>query len=211
MSTRVATSRFRAPVTAAVRAGAAILAVSLALPAAAHAQTAGNSPAMGPGPTASSDAASPVMNAVRQVSQRYQRNLVGSAEEMPADKYAYKPTPQQMSFGQLMLHVATSNEFMCSSISGQPQPKEPQLDPTSPKAQLVARLKESFSYCADALAKVDDGGLSQQVPFFGNREVTRATAVMGLAEDWADHYGQAAMYLRLNGMLPPSAQRRHGM
>jgi len=211
MSTRVATSRFRAPVTAAVRAGAAILAVSLALPPAAHAQTAGNSPAMGPGPTASSDAASPVMNAVRQVSQRYQRNLVGSAEEMPADKYAYKPTPQQMSFGQLMLHVATSNEFMCSSISGQPQPKEPQLDPTSPKAQLVARLKESFSYCADALAKVDDGGLSQQVPFFGNREVTRATAVMGLAEDWADHYGQAAMYLRLNGMLPPSAQRRHGM
>lgn len=186
--------------------GIVALAACVALPAAAHAQSAqkDHTTRIQPDP-------SPVMNALRQVSPEYQRNLVGSAEEMPADKYGYKPTAQQRTFGALMLHVAMSNEFMCSSISGQPQPKAAQLEPTSPKAQLVARLKESFSYCTDVLAKVNDSGLDQQVPFFGNRKVTRATAVMGLAEDWADHYGQAAMYLRLNGMLPPSAQRRGGM
>ena len=38
----------------------------------------------------------------------------------------------------------------------------------------------------------------------------RSTPVaIGAAEDWADHYGQLAAYLRLNGILPPTAQ--HGM
>jgi uncharacterized damage-inducible protein DinB len=174
--------------------GIVALAACVALPATARAQNA--------------QAPNPVMSALRQVSQRYEQNLVGSAKEMPADKYSYKPTAQQRTFGALMLHVAMSNEFMCSSISGQPQPKSAQLEPTSPKDALVTRLEKSFAYCTNVLAKVDDGGLDQQVPFFGNRKVSRATAVMGLAEDWADHYGQAAMYLRLNGLLPPSAQRR---
>jgi uncharacterized damage-inducible protein DinB len=177
--------------------GVVALAACFAMPAAAHAQSAQDP--------------SPVMDALRQVSQRFQQNLVGSAKEMPADKYSYKPTDKQRTFGALMLHVAMSNEFMCSAISGQPQPKGAQLSATSPKDALVTRLEKSFSYCSEVLAKVNDSGLDQQVPFFGNRKVSRATAVLGLAEDWADHYGHAAMYLRLNGMLPPSAQRRGGM
>lgn len=156
-------------------------------------------------------ASSPVMDALRQTSQRYQQNLVGAAQEMPPGKYAFKPTAQEMSFGQLVLHIATSNEFMCSAISGKAQPQEAKLEATSPKDQLVARLKESFTYCGQSLAGINDTSLAQQVPFFGNRQVSRATAVMGLAEDWADHYGQAAIYLRLNGKLPPTAQRRNGM
>jgi uncharacterized damage-inducible protein DinB len=239
MNTRATTSRFRASGKAILaRAGATILALGLALPAAAHAQAAAPAPAPAPAPAAArapaavraqaaravpgagnaegarstaGAAASPVMDALRQVSQRYEANLVGSAKEMPADKYGYKPTAQQRTFGALMLHVARSNEFFCSSISGQPQPKGAQLEPTSPKDALVNALEKSFNYCTNVLSKVNDSELDAQVPFFGNRKVTRATAVMGLAEDWADHYGQAAMYLRLNGMLPPSAQRRGGM
>jgi hypothetical protein len=46
------------------------------------------------------------------------------------------------------------------------------------------------------------------VLFFGGRKATRARAVIALAQDWADHYAQAAMYLRLNGILPPSARPR---
>ncbi|HKJ92336.1 MAG TPA: DinB family protein [Longimicrobiales bacterium] len=177
----------------------------LALPAAGHAQ------GMKSGGQSMSDA-SPLMSAVSQNLQRYQRNLVGSAQEMPADKYGYKPTDQQMTFGHLVLHIAGSNEFMCSSISGEARPQhKAQLEDTSPKDQLVARLKESFDYCSTALAKAANADMSEQVPFFGNRKVSRAAAALDLAMDWADHYGQAAMYLRLNGLLPPSAQRRGGM
>jgi hypothetical protein len=57
------------------------------------------------------------------------------------------------------------------------------------------------------LAKVNDANLGTKVPFFGNREVTRAQAVLAAVEDWADHYSQLAIYLRLNGLLPPTAKR----
>lgn len=168
------------------------IAALVALPAAALAQ----------------DASNPVSSALRSDLARAERNFVESAEEMPADKYGFKPTPQQMSFGQLMLHVAGSNEYMCAVIAGEKMPSRSKLTPASPKAQIVARLKESFAYCKTALAKVDDSKLGESVPFFGGRTVSRATAMLGLSEDWGDHYSATATWLRLNGLLPPTARRR---
>jgi hypothetical protein len=57
------------------------------------------------------------------------------------------------------------------------------------------------------LAKVNDSDLGGKVPFFGNGEVSRAQAMFAVVEDWADHYSQLAVYLRLNGLLPPTAKR----
>ena len=156
---------------------------------------------------ARAQAPSPVADAMRSMMTSAQRNFVGAAEEMPADKYGYHPTEAQMTFGQLVLHVATSNEFLCSRITGAAAPTEAKLTPTSPKADLVARVKRSFEYCASASAKLTDSGLTDMVPFFGGHDVTRAAAMMDIAADWADHYGAAAIYLRLNGMLPPTAKR----
>ena len=175
-----------------------VLAAAVALAGVALAQSNSSDPAQ-----------NPISSSLKNTQQRYERNLVGSAESMPADKYSFKPTPQQMSFGQLMLHVAGSNEFMCATISGQKAPQREKLTPTSPKDKLVERLKQSFDYCTAALANVDDSKLGESVPFFGGRTITRGGAMMGLAEDWADHYGAAAIYLRLNGILPPSARGRN--
>jgi uncharacterized damage-inducible protein DinB len=152
-------------------------------------------------------AQNPVADAVRGQAVRATRNLVGAAEEMPAEKYRFRPTSGQMSFGQLVLHVARSNRFMCSAISGMAAPQAPTPVPTAPKPELVASLKGSFDFCRSALAGVTDAGLSDSVPFFERRKVTRAAALVELAADWADHYGQAAGYLRLNGLLPPTAKR----
>ena len=149
----------------------------------------------------------PVTDALRAMVPGASRNFVGAAEEMPADKYGYHPTQAQMTFGQLVLHVATSNEFLCSRISGQPAPTEAKLTPTSPKADLVARAKRSFEFCESAFAKVTDATLTDSVPFFGGRKVTKAAAILDIAADWADHYGASAIYLRLNGHLPPTAKR----
>ncbi|HVA57369.1 MAG: DinB family protein [Gemmatimonadaceae bacterium] len=156
-------------------------------------------------------ATSPVADALRGSLAGATRNLVAAAEEMPADKYSYHPTEAQMTFGQLVLHVATSNEFLCSRISGTTAPTEAKLTATSPKAELVARMKRSFAYCETSFAKLNDSGLTDSVPFFGGSKVTRAAAMMDMAADWADHYGAAAGYLRLNGMLPPTAKGRGGM
>jgi uncharacterized damage-inducible protein DinB len=150
--------------------------------------------------------ASPVSDALRASLARSSKNMVAAAEAMPADKYDYKPTPQQNSFAHLVLHIAGSNNFLCSKISGTPAPEQAKLADTDPKDKLVGALRSSFEYCSTALAKVDDSNLSETLTLFGNRPFTRAAAMMILSADWADHYSAQAMYLRLNGVLPPTAQ-----
>lgn len=148
----------------------------------------------------------PVTTAIQQLQSRMSKNLIGSAEEMPADKYSYKPTADQMTFGHLMMHIAQSNVFMCGKISGTTGPDMRSLKDTDSKDKLVAGIKQSFDYCQTALGKVDDSKLSQSVTLFGGRPGTVGSAILGLAEDWGDHYSAAATYLRLNGKLPPTAQ-----
>ena len=62
------------------------------------------------------------------------------------------------------------------------------------------------SDCSTALSKVDDSKLGDEVELFGGHKGPRAFALFALTNDWADHYSSAAMYLRLNGLLPPTAQ-----
>ena len=70
----------------------------------------------------------------------------------------------------------------------------------------MAALKSWFDYCATALEKVDDSKLGEQFLLFGNRPFSRAGALIVLRVDWYVHYGAQAIYLRLNGILPPTAQ-----
>ena len=78
---------------------------------------------------------------------------------------------------------------------------------TDSKDKLVAALKASFDFCSDALAKMDDSKLAETTEVFGGKQVTRAWISLILAGAWADHYAEAAMYLRLNGVLPPTAKK----
>lgn len=151
--------------------------------------------------------ATPVSDALRAMEQRSAKNLVAAIEEMPAAKFGFKPTPAQMSVADIAAHLTEGNDFLCSKISGVEAPKRAEMPKGASKEQLVARLKETFQFCESALAKVNDSDLGAKVPFFGGREVTRAQAMFVTAEDWADHYSQLATYLRLNGLLPPTAKR----
>ncbi len=157
---------------------------------------------------AAQGAGTPVSDALRSIAQRQGKNLVAAAEEMPAGKYGFKPTPEQMSFGKVIAHLVEGNDYLCSNVGGVPAPKRSEVTEATPKEKLVARLKETFQFCESTLAKVNDSDLTGKVPFFGNSEVTRAEAMYATAEDWAGHYSQLAVYLRLNGLLPPTAKRK---
>jgi hypothetical protein len=147
----------------------------------------------------------PVTTTVKSQLTRYEKNMVAAADLMPAEKYNFKPTPEMNSFGHVVMHVAQSNYFLCAKISGQAAP-DVKLADTDGKDKLVAGLKASFEFCTTALAGVDDSKLSDPVTLFGNRQTSRAGALITLSDDWYDHYGAQAMYLRLNGILPPTAQ-----
>jgi hypothetical protein len=151
-------------------------------------------------------AQSPVADAIRHALVESRRNLVGAAEAMPESAYGYRPTPAQMSFGAIVRHVAESNRWSCGIIGGRTVP-EVAHDSSADKAHLVASLRASFALCDSVLSSLTDAHLREVVWTFPNDPMTRARAIIGLAGDWEDHYAAMAIYLRLNGVLPPTASQ----
>jgi hypothetical protein len=150
---------------------------------------------------------SPVSDVAREMLAGREKNTVAAFEAMPAEKFAFKPTPEQTTFAHLAAHIVSSNYFFCSNVGDVAAPKTEQLNGTEDKDKLVAALKASFAFCHEALAKADDSKLGEDIKWLDGKARPRAWAFMALASSWADHYGTAAMYLRMNGLLPPSAPR----
>ena len=150
--------------------------------------------------------AAPVAAAFRENAATMGKNLTAAAEVMPADKYSFKPTPAQMSFGDILGHLAGGNDLLCSAIGGAKPPTRTKLAATAGKDALIARLKETFAFCNQTLAGLDDSKLAEKITLWGET-MSRAAVEIETAGDWADHYSQMAIYLRLNGMLPPTAKK----
>jgi len=172
----------------------------LALPAfATQAQT--QAPAEMPKPDAT-----PISNHLRSDLADSAKNFVAAAEEMPADKYSYQPTPQQITFAHLVIHTTQANYTLCSKLSGATRP-DIKLAETDGKDKLVPALKASYDFCTTNLANVDDSNLGEVIPLFGGHTASRGATMMIMCAEFADHYSIAAMYLRLNGLLPPTAKK----
>jgi hypothetical protein len=105
--------------------------------------------------------------------------------------------------------VAQANFGVCSILSDTPAPQDWKVAETDPKEKLVSAVKASLDFCSGVLANLQDSKLGDTVKFFGGRQVPRARALLELTDDLEDHYSQLASYLRLNGMLPPSAKPRN--
>lgn len=158
------------------------------------------------GSAASPTVSNPVSDAVRASAAAGGKNLLAAAQAMPADKFSYKPTAAQMTFGELIVHIYGDNRITCQAIGGVAPATEATLTPTGTKEALVAALQRSLAFCDAALARVSDAQLGDAVPYYGHG-APRAAAMIGLVTDWANHYSQQAVYLRLNGVLPPTARR----
>ena len=91
--------------------------------------------------TVTNPVVNPVSTAVRSILERQSKNIIAATDEMPADKYSYQPTPAQITFGHLVMHMANSNFHLCSMISGVELPKMDELKETDGKDKLTGALK----------------------------------------------------------------------
>jgi hypothetical protein len=127
-------------------------------------------------------------------------NLEEAADVMPADKFSFKLTDGQMSFGEWIIHSANSNYGSCSTIRGQERPVPgAKLNALKEKGEVAQALKDSFTYCAEAIQGLDDAKAlaSQQV----------ANAVLQTIVHNNEIYGNIVGYLRVSGIVPPSTAR----
>lgn len=150
----------------------------------------------------------PITSTVRSVMTKSEQNMVAAAEDMPAGKYMYKPTPPQMTFQHLIQHATMANYLFCSKLTGAAMPAAASgvMTGAPSKSVLIPRLKDSYAYCESRFAHETDTGLGDPVHLFGPHSVSRGGGMIIMTNDWTDHYSIAAYYLRLNGILPPTAR-----
>ena len=170
--------------------------VSLSLPAAAQTTDAGI------------DVLSASMAATaKAMHTSIRRNLVEAAESMSADEYAFKPTPQVRSFGELIGHVANANFFFCSTVKGEKSPQTQNYEKATGKVAILKGLQDSLAYCDGVYVATTDANFDQLVKTpgpNGGGEARRGAVLMFNTTHNNEHYGNIVVYLRLKGHVPPS-------
>ena len=135
-------------------------------------------------------------------------DLLDVAEAMPEEKYGFKPTPEMSTFREQLVHVAGSAQRFIDTAKGtKSEAGHPHA--AMPKAEVIALLKQTLQTGQEMLGSVTDAQLLEQVKFpFGNRMVTRFAFWQGSFYQLRNHHGQLVVYLRLNGIVPPTTARR---
>jgi len=139
--------------------------------------------------------------------QRASNDILDIAEAMPAEKYSYKPTPEMSSFADQLVHVAGIVQRFVDTSKG--VKTEAAHHDAMAKPEVIALLKKTFQSGQDSLAQLTDAQLLEPVKFpFGDRTVTRFTFWQGPLYQIRNHHGQLVVYLRMNGIVPPTTARR---
>ncbi|MBM3779894.1 MAG: DinB family protein [Acidimicrobiia bacterium] len=132
--------------------------------------------------------------------------MVKIAAEMPEDKYGFKPTPPQRNYGEQVLHVAGANINFLKGLGGTVPAPAVDLKATS-KAEIIKVLEASFDYGTALLEQQTPDSMLETVKAGFLGEASRARIISFLLGHTWDTYGQMAVYLRLNGHVPPASQR----
>jgi uncharacterized damage-inducible protein DinB len=139
--------------------------------------------------------------------QRAVTEILDVAEAMPADKYGYKPTPDVSSFGDQLVHVAGITQRFIDAAKG--TKTEASHHGAMTKPEVIGLVKKTFQSAQELMTPLTDAQLLEPVKFpFGDRTVTRATFWQGPLFQIRNHYGQLVVYLRMNGIVPPTSARR---
>jgi hypothetical protein len=157
--------------------------------------------------SAQDTAANPLTATVTKILNDNAKNLIAAAEEMPADKYDFTPSPDIRTFGAVVAHVAQVNNMVCGMLS-KPAALPDKLEDKDPKDKLVNGLKASMDACSAAFSKLTDANLTEMIPAFGGRQMSRLAVALVVTNDLIDHYAGMAIYLRMNKLLPPTAQKK---
>jgi len=170
----------------------------------AWAQTGASNPTGAVNPTG---AANPLVSSSKVFYLNAKQDILRSADKMPEDKYAFKPTDTVRSFGQVLAHVADGQYEFCGAAAGKQDEKN--IEQTAKtKADIVAALKTAFAYCDAIYAGMTDAKAAEMIPAFGGAKITRLSMLDFNVSHTMEHYGNLVTYMRIQGIVPPSSESR---
>jgi hypothetical protein len=138
--------------------------------------------------------------------------FVSAAEAMPEDKFDFAPPAGSgnfdgvRTFGQQVKHVAGANYFFFGGAAfteAATKAKQDEIEKLTTKADIIKALKESLVQAHKYVGELTPANVSLKSGF-GTRG---SMAAFGMAH-MMDHYGQMAVYLRMNNIIPPASQKK---
>ena len=136
--------------------------------------------------------------------------LVNAADAMPADKFGYKPTPAQRSYGEQIMHVVAADQSVVGMLGGKTPAPAINLKAAT-KADVMTALRQSMDYFEVVLKEFTDQQLNERVTTpassFLGPSASRLRLIYQSMMHSQDIYGQMVVYLRLNGIVPPASRR----
>ena len=134
-------------------------------------------------------------------------NLLKTAEMLDDEMYAYRPTEDVRTAGQLLAHVGNAQYMFCSIAAGEESPSKVNLEETATtKSDIVAALKSASEYCAGVYDKMTDEQGAEMRNLFGRMEMAASAVLAFNSAHNYEHYGNLVTYMRINGLVPPSSQ-----
>jgi uncharacterized damage-inducible protein DinB len=132
-------------------------------------------------------------------------HLTRLAEAIPADKFAWRPSPDVRSFAEVFLHVSAAN-FNLYKLVGTLPPAGFDVKgfekSTTDKAKVIATLKDSFAHAKKAITAMSDADLEKSLDWFGGKNTQRGILLF-IVRHAAEHLGQSIAYARFIGITPP--------
>ena len=159
------------------------------------------------GAWAQTGASNPMVESSKVFYSNAKQDILGSADKMADDKYAFKPTDTVRTYGQLLAHVADGQYEFCGAAAGKHDEKG--IEKTAKtKADIVAALKNAFAYCDAIYAGMSDAKAMEMIPAFGGIKITRLSMLDFNVSHTMEHYGNLVTYMRIQGIVPPSSEAR---
>ena len=136
------------------------------------------------------------------------RKLIAIAEDLPEDKYDYKPHADSRTFVGNLLHASASMYYFTDIAEGKKARfgDDPKRDDLKTKAQVVAFVKKCVEDGAELIKAKGDKGLNGEVAAGGPEKTRLYDLAYGLIEHSGEHYGQLVVYYRINGLVPPESR-----
>jgi len=132
--------------------------------------------------------------------------LVRTADKMPPEKYGYRLEPTVMSFGDLIVHIASVQIGDCAQALEDRSVAAIDLSQTD-KATAAKLLEASFDYCERAFTALTDDNASEPRGLAADKQRPRIEFLLAALNHNNLEYGKLTAYLRLNGIVPPSSDR----
>ena len=138
------------------------------------------------------------------------RDVTASAQKLPESDYAFRPTSEIRTFGQLIGHFADAQFLMCAPAKGgiNPRQGQPSFETLTSKAEIQKALADSFAFCDEAFSSLTEENAGQLLPGapMTPQQMSRGLVLFGVLWHGREVYGISTVYLRLKGLVPPSTE-----